>query len=217
MGTFGSLFFIHMTSTPVADFNQNPELLAVNSILGCIGQAPVTALEFENPEVYLVYQLLNNVRIDTLSEGWNINAEEGITLSPLESDGRVYAPSGTLRIDGTGESIDRTTNIVVRDGALYDKNKHDYCSEPVQVNVVWDIEYDNLPAVFQRYITARASTRAAVELVNNSDLYKMLGQNEVALRAALVDYECTSGDYTFFGSPQGTVYRPYSPYRALAR
>lgn len=217
MGTFGSLFFIHMTSTPVADFNQNPELLAVNTILGCIGQAPVTALDFENPEVFLVYQLLNNVRIDTLSEGWNINTEAGVKLTPVDTNGRVYAPSGTLRIDGAGETVDKTTNIVVRDGALYDKNKHDYCDEQVTVNIVWDLEYDKLPAVFQRYITARASTRAAVELVNNTDLYRMLGQNEVALRAALVDSECTSGDYTFFGSPEGTVYRPYSPYRALAR
>ncbi len=217
MGTFGSLFFIHMTSTPVADFNQNPELLAVNTILGCIGQAPVTALDFENPEVFLVYQLLNNVRIDTLSEGWNINTEAGVKLTPVDTNGRVYAPSGTLRIDGAGETVDKTTSIVVRDGALYDKNKHDYCDEQVTVNIVWDLEYDKLPAVFQRYITARASTRAAVELVNNTDLYRMLGQNEVALRAALVDSECTSGDYTFFGSPEGTVYRPYSPYRALAR
>ena len=217
MGTFGSLFFIHMTSTPVADFNQNPELLAVNTILGCIGQAPVTALDFENPEVFLVYQLLNNVRIDTLSEGWNINTEAGVKLTPVDTNGRVYAPSGTLRIDGAGETVDKTTNIVVRDGALYDKNKHDYCDKQVTVNIVWDLEYDKLPAVFQRYITARASTRAAVELVNNTDLYRMLGQNEVALRAALVDSECTSGDYTFFGSPEGTVYRPYSPYRALAR
>ena len=48
-----------MTSTPVADYYQNPELLAVNTILGCIGQAPVTALDFENPEVFLVHQLLN--------------------------------------------------------------------------------------------------------------------------------------------------------------
>ena len=121
------------------------------------------------------------------------------------------------RIDASGEDVDRTTDIVVREGALYDLVTHDFVHKNTKVDVVWDLQYKDLPGIFQRYITARASTRAAVELVNNSDLYKMLGQNEVALRAALIDYECQSGDYTFFGSPEGTVYRPYSPYRALVR
>ena len=202
-----------MTSTP---FFQNDELIAINNILGCIGQAPVTALDFENPEVFLVYQLLNQARLDTLAEGWNINTEHGISLTPTDS-GRVYPPQQVLRVDGSGEAVDRRTNIIVQDKALYDKVTHRYVDYPIEVDVVWDRNYVDLPGVFQRYITARASTRAAVELVNNSELYKMLGQNEVALRAAVVDYECQSGDYTFFGSPEGTVYRPYSPYRALAR
>lgn len=216
-GLRSPLFFIHMTSLAVANFNQNPQLLAVNNILGCIGQAPVTALDYENPEVFLVTQLLTQARTDTLVEGWNINTEKGLQLSVDTNTNRVFAPGGVLRLDGSNEDVDRTTSIVVREGLLYDKNCHDFIQVPTKVDVVWDIEYNELPPVFQRYVTARASTRAAVELVNNSDLYKMLGQNEVALRAALLDYECQSGDYTYFGSPEGTVYRPYSPYRALAR
>ena len=206
-----------MTSTAVANFNQNPELLAVNNILGCIGQAPVTALDYENPEVFLVTQLLTQARTDTLAEGWNINIEKGLELNVDPATNRVPAPGGSLRLDGSNEDVDRTTSIIVREGALYDKNCHDFVQVATKVDVVWDVEFDDLPTVFQRYITARAGTRAAVELINNSELYKMLGQNEVALRAALMDYECQSGDYTYFGSPEGTVYRPYSPYRALAR
>ena len=216
MGTFGSLFF-YMNSTPINSFTQDPQLLAVNNILGCIGQAPVTALDYENPEVFLVTQLLTQARQDTLAEGWNLNTENNLELTLEPTTNRVYSPNTALRLDASGEDVDRTTDVVVREGALYDLVTHDFVHKNTKVDVVWDLQYKDLPGIFQRYITARASTRAAVELVNNSDLYKMLGQNEVALRAALIDYECQSGDYTFFGSPEGTVYRPYSPYRALAR
>ena len=206
-----------MNSTPINSFTQDPQLLAVNNILGCIGQAPVTALDYENPEVFLVTQLLTQARQDTLAEGWNLNTENNLELTLEPTTNRVYSPNTALRLDASGEDVDRTTDIVVREGALYDLVTHDFVNKNTKVDVVWDLQYKDLPGIFQRYITARASTRAAVELVNNSDLYKMLGQNEVALRAALIDYECQSGDYTFFGSPEGTVYRPYSPYRALAR
>ena len=139
-----------------------------------------------------------------------MNTDRGVELTQSEDEDRIYTPAGALRIDGTGEGVDRTTNLVSRDNQIYDKNQRKFCTGTVKVDITWDIAYSKLPLVFQRYITARASTRAAVELVNNADLYKMLGQNEVALRAALMDNECTSGDYTYFGSPEGTVYRPYS-------
>ena len=142
--------------------------------------------------------------------------KSGLELTVEPDTNRVYAPQTALRVDGSNEDVDRTTDIVIREGACMTRT-HDFVNENTKVDVVWELQYKDLPGIFQRYITARASTRAAVELVNNSDLYKMLGQNEVALRAALIDYECQSGDYTFFGSPEGTVYRPYSPYRALAR
>ena len=162
-----------MNSTPINSFTQDPQLLAVNNILGCIGQAPVTALDYENPEVFLVTQLLTQARQDTLAEGWNLNTENNLELTLEPTTNRVYSPNTALRLDASGEDVDRTTDIVVREGALYDLVTHDFVNKNTKVDVVWDLQYKDLPGIFQRYITARASTRAAVELVNNSDLYKI--------------------------------------------
>ena len=51
------------------------ELDAVNQILSAVGQAPVTTLDLQNPEVYTTLQTLRNVSREVQSEGWNFNTE----------------------------------------------------------------------------------------------------------------------------------------------
>lgn len=206
-----------MTATPRSDFYQDAELLAVNEVLGSIGQSPVTTIEFNNPEVFLVYQLLQQALTDTLSEGWSFNKDKGFTLIP-QDDGTILVPNEVLSIDGSGEDINRTTKIINRGGLLYDKVSQSYTfTDSVKVDITWSLPLEEVPIPVRRYVTARAAGRAASELVNNTELYKLLSQTEGTLRASLMEYECNTGDYTFFGSPEGTVYRSFQPYRALSR
>ena len=102
-----------MTQTPISF--SNPELAAVNEVLGAIGQSPVTALEFNNPEVFLVYQLLQQVLTDTLSEGWNFNSDFGYKLIPDQS-GRIAVQPHTISVDGVLEGAHRTQSISERSG-----------------------------------------------------------------------------------------------------
>ena len=57
------------------------ELSAVNSILGAIGQSPITTLNFKNPEVSLIYNLLKECNLDIQSEGWTFNKEDHVKFS----------------------------------------------------------------------------------------------------------------------------------------
>ena len=57
-----------MASTTI---DLDTELSAVNSILGAIGQAPVTSLVYYNPEIAFIYNLLRDANVDTQSEGWH--------------------------------------------------------------------------------------------------------------------------------------------------
>ena len=58
------------------------ELSAVNSILGSIGQSPLTTLDMSNPEVSYVYNIFREALVDTQNEGWVFNREENVPLSP---------------------------------------------------------------------------------------------------------------------------------------
>jgi hypothetical protein len=225
--------------------NTETELSSVNSILGAIGQAPVTRLYqeepvsfsedytcddeakklevtrnelvFINPEVSFVYQLLMESNTDVQNEGWVFNREEYFELTP-NSDGEVAIPPNVLRMDVSDGQIWRTTDVVRRNGKLYDKLHHSYkFAGTICFDITWKFPYEDLPSVFKRYITSKASGRAATQLVANPELVKLLAAQEGQARAACMEYECNQGDHTFFGWPQGTGYRSYQPYRTLAR
>ena len=66
------------------------ELSAVNSILGAIGQSPVTSLgspesgegdkiNYTNPEIAFIYNILTEVNKDVQNEGWHFNTENHVT------------------------------------------------------------------------------------------------------------------------------------------
>jgi hypothetical protein len=206
------------------------ELSAVNSILGSIGQAPVNTLgtltsynnqeiaTYENPEVSFIYNILREVNVDVQNEGWVFNRENDVELSPETSTGFINYPADALRIDVSDNSFDRSTNIVKREGKLYDKVHKSYVfDKAIKVNIVRIYDFDDLPSVFQRYITARASTRAATQLVANPQLVQLLGQQEAFARAACMEYECNQSDANYMGFPDNTSYRTYQPYNALRR
>ena len=58
------------------------ELSAVNSILGAIGQSPLASLNFDNPEVSFIFNLLRDANVDTQSEGWHFNTEYHVKFTP---------------------------------------------------------------------------------------------------------------------------------------
>jgi len=203
------------------------ELSSVNSILMAIGQAPINRIchkqngekVYINPEVAFVHSLLMEVNADVQNEGWVFNREDHYPLTP-EADGHIYVPENILRMDVYENNVYRTTDLVKRNGKLYDKLNHTFDFDPLKsiyFDIVWKWEYEELPSVFKRYITLRASGRAATQLVTNPQLVQLLATQEAQARAACMEYECTQGDHTFFGTPDGTSYRSYQPYRTLAR
>ena len=205
------------------------ELSSVNSILGAIGQAPISRiynndrtnkeLTYVNPEISFIHQLLMEVNSDVQNEGWVFNTENCYPLTP-NSDGEIHVPANVLRLDMCDNATYRTTNFVLRGGKLYDKYQTYLHFDPhtsINFDLVWKWEYEELPSVFKRYITLRASGRAATQLVTNPQLVQLLGTQEAQARAACMEYECNQGDHTIFGTPDGTSYRSYQPYRTLAR
>ena len=198
-------------------FDTETELSAVNSILGSIGQAPIQQLEFDNPEVSFIYNLLTECDVDVQNEGWVFNREQNYTLLP-DSNGYIQIPENVLRLDVSDGQVWRTTDVVKRNGRLYDKLTHsDVFEGSIKLDFVWRFKFTDLPSVFKRYITLKAAGRAAAQLVGNRELAGLLSSQEAFARAACVEYECNQGDYTFFGTPSGGVYQSYQPFHALRR
>jgi hypothetical protein len=101
---------------------------------------------------------------------------------------------------------------------LYDRLNHTYvfCC-PILADVTWLLPFDAIPPIFQRYITAAATVRAAAQLVNNPQLFQLLKDRENTLRMECMNYELEQGDLTFLGQPDHTAYVGYQPIQTLNR
>ena len=196
------------------------ELSAVNSILGSIGQSPVTNItgnSLQNPEIAFVVNLLGEVNKDVQTIGWTFNTEHKVKKSP-DAQGNYVVPTNAILYDISDGQIDRATNVVKKDGKLYDTiNQTDVFTVEYYFDIVTLYPFTDVPPAIQRYIIARASMRAATQLVSNADLVKLLQVEEQQARANAMEFETEQGDHNFMGFPQQTTYRAYQPYKALIR
>ena len=194
------------------------ELSAVNSILGSIGQSPLTTLNFNNPETAFVYNLLVEANKDIQNEGWHFNTEENVKVTPDTTTKYIVIPSNYLRYDLHDKRIDKTKDLVRRNGRLYDLVEHtDQFTEDQYLDIVTLYPFSDVPPVFQRYIISRASVRAAVQQVANKELAALLQIQEQTARANVMDYECSQGDHNYMGWPEKTSYAPFQPFQILNR
>ena len=206
-----------MASTTI---DLDTELSAVNSILGAIGQAPVTSINYDNPEISFIYNLLRDANVDTQAEGWHFNTEKHVKYSPDSVTGKIAIANDVLQLDVSNGWSRREYDVVRRNGYLYDKIDHtdDFSDiQSIDLDVIKLQNYEDLPIIFRRYITYRASRMAATQLVANPNLVKLIAQQEALSRAALMEYECNQGNHSMFGFPENTVYQTYQPWRNLRR
>jgi len=220
MGRLRSPFFITKFFMASTTIDNETELSAVNAILGAIGQSPITSLNFTNPEIGFIYNLLRDANVDLQAEGWHFNTEKHVTYTP-DANGKIEIGDDILKMDTTDGWIDRTHDVVKRNGYLYDKQSHsdDFSdhSGGIKLDIVKLLSYEDLPEIFKRYIIHKASVRAATQLVGNAQLAQLLAQQEALSRAAVMEYECNQGNHTMFGLPEDSVYTAYQPWRTLGR
>ena len=215
-----------MTIAPTTT-DTDTELSAVNTILGAIGQSPVTTLgtytvnsnsisTYDNPEIAFVHNLLKESNIDVQNEGWSFNTEDHIKKTP-DANGYILFDTNALRMD-LQESQDKLFDVIRRNGRLYDKVNHtDVWTDDQYVNIVWLFDFDDIPSIFKRLITYKAAGRAATQMVNNQQLVQLIQLQEQSARAACMEYECNQGDHNILGFPHESSFNTYKPYIGLAR
>ena len=218
LGILRDPFFLFITTMPVT-YAASTELDAVNQILSSVGQAPVTTLDLQNPEVAIVLTTLREVSKQVQSEGWTFNLERHYVLKPDTNSKEILYPTNALQIDTNTESHRDDYDVVRRGNKLYDRHNHTFeFNEDITADITWFYEFEDVPPVIQNYITARAARMSAVKTVGEAQLAGLLQEQEIMTRAAAVEYDCNQADYSIFGWRDGkNYYNNYQPYNALAR
>ena len=204
---------------PFPTYAVSTELDAVNQILSSVGQAPVTTLDLQNPEVSIVLNTLREVNRQVQAEGWIFNTEREYVLSPDSETNEILYPTNMLQIDTNVKQHRADYDVVRRGTKLYDRLNHTYTfTKSIKADVVWYFDFTDIPPAIQAYITARAARMCATKMIGDRELNGLLAEQEAQTRAAALEYDCNQGDYSMFGFQDGRdFYNSYQPFQALMR
>lgn len=188
------------------------ELEAVNVCLANIGESPVSAITGNiTVDAALARDLLRQVTREVQTHGFYWNTELNYKLIPNTAD-NLALPANVLSVDTTGD--DKNKDLVARGRILYDRVKHTYTfSEPVYVDIVVALGFEELPEVARRYIAVRAARIYQERVMGNGSISNFNTSDEDMARAALLaenmeieDNNMMTGNASVFGILSRTAY-----------
>ena len=203
-------------------YGVSTELDAVNSILMSVGESPVNTLTVQSPEVAIAQATLRQVCREVQAEGWKFNTETEYPIT-LDTNDQCIVPNNVLQIDINHFKHLNDYDVIRKDDngvtKLYDLIKHQFefentSEDKLYCDIIWMIDFENIPQVFKDYITIRASRIASNRMVNNPQAAELIANDEALARALVLEYDTNQGDYNIFNDQQystnpGSVYRPY--------
>lgn len=142
-------------------------------MLASIGQSPVNTLEVSGiPDVTRARRFLRETLLDVQTHGWSWNRDTSYALQP-DPDGNIVIPASALEVDPS----DKTVNYVVRWNsnigalALYDPEEQTFTfEEPVEVDITWAFEFNELPQAARTYVAIAASRKFQAQTVSSAAL-----------------------------------------------
>ena len=181
------------------------KLEAVNIMLSTIGESPVNSLASGLVDAELAETILDATSRSVQSEGWHFNKEYQVKYSP-DLTGAVLLPTNILRADASEQqdTINRGQpfDLVQRGTKMYDRKNHTYViNKTVELDVVVQLAFEELPEVAKRYITLKSSRVFQDRVVGSGTLHGFNQEDEATAYFELKEFEGDSGDYTIFDSP----------------
>tara|TARA_Y100001937_G_scaffold128512_1_gene205591 strand:+ start:1220 stop:1864 length:645 start_codon:yes stop_codon:yes gene_type:complete len=201
-------------------YGVSTELDAVNAILMSVGESPVNTLTVQSPDVAIAQATLRQVCREIQTQGWVYNTENDYPIE-LDSNNHCVIPNNILQLDLNhfrhGNDFDvvrRSDNGIMK---VYDKIGHSFQFKNVTggklyFDVIWMLDFEDLPQAFKDYITTRASRIASNRMVNNPQAAKLLESDEALARAAALEYDTSQADYNIFTDTK-YQHNPNSTYR----
>lgn len=181
------------------------ELDAVNRILEAIGEGPVNNLSDPNDyEVSKARAKLEEFNRRVQTTGWFVNEDLEYTFA-VDGNGRVPYPNTVHR----ARVVRPYRRLVQRAGYFYDIETHtDILNEEVVANVVWCLDFSDLPPALRDYITI-AAARSFQRAMQGDQTMEMYNTEELnAAMASAMQERLDARDDVVFDDPVtlGMVY-----------
>ena len=178
--------------------SKTTELDAVNVCLNVIGEASISSLTGTLPfEVTLARDIIEEVARELCQDSYLFNTETDVTMASSAS--QVSVPASYIRIIST-------TPYVIRDNGgapiLYDMNNGtSTITSDVTADVVYLLDFVDLPEAAKRYVNIRAARTYADRLVGSKDIRAFTERDELEAKAKLASYQHGVGGYNMLDNP----------------
>ena len=186
------------------------ELEAVNLMLSAIGEAPVSSLTDPSLlDASLAKEVLEQTSIALQTRGLHCNTDLNLKLTRDATSNEINLPTNTAKVDSTGTSV--TRDVVQRGSKLYDRDNHTFTfDEDIYVDIVYLLEFDDLPQHVRRYAMTKASRRFQTRFMGSETLAGFTAQDE---QEALIEFERTEAQTEDTNLLTGS----YDTYKIIAR
>lgn len=191
---------------------QNSKLGMVNICLNAIGEIPLqsgTVLsELQaGTDGAIARDLVVKAMLEVQNRGWFFNTDKAFPFAP-DSNGMIVIPSNVLRVDAN-----KTKNkgeIIVKNGRLYSTKTQSFQFEGTQyLDVIWLLDYLELPFNAWNYIAYRAATLFEKATISSPDLGKAAAENENTAFEALFREDVQYKDVNILSRVSNRMANPY--------
>lgn len=178
----------------MADLTATTELEAVNTMLSCIGEAPVSTLEVSGlVDVAIARSCLTEVNRSVQEHGWHFNQEDNYPLI-RDNAGLIKLPPNVAKVDTMG--IDADIDVVQRGTDLYNRTDHTFVfTKNLNVDIVFFLPWEQLPQSVRNYVCIRAARIFQTRQMGSQTKHKFSESEEFVALAALQRAEVNSGDF----------------------
>ena len=188
------------------------ELQAINIMLSVIGEAPVSSITGTvSVDVSTAKNILDETSMSIQSQGWHFNTHYQYTSLSLDQDNKIPLPSNCVKADASRNY--RYLNYTIRNGYLYDLDRHTdvFTSAPSEVDLVLVQQFEQLPEYARQYITQKASRRFASRFLGDSEIVKLIANDENEALMAFHQADSQEADVNILEGDRNTysiIYRP---------
>lgn len=169
---------------------------AINICLQVIGEQIIEG----NTSIDGIYEaeqadlLIETTKEELLAEGWSFNTDYNWELTP-DTNGYIVVNENMIRLDPS----DVGTKAFRKDSKLYNGEDKSYIWEAaVECDIVWNLEFDDLPPIFQQYVTLKAARILYQRLVGDTGMLEVLLKDEQDARLRVMIHEDDVLDYNIF-------------------
>ena len=170
------------------------KLEAINTMLSCVGQAPLKSLVgTKNYYTVAAEQILDEECKRTLLTGWDFNTELHYELQP-DVNNHINITEDMLLVQLPEIYRNR---FVIRSNKLYDKINHTFeIKQSLKIKVIWNFKFEDVPENFKNYIKMVSAYKFCKRVLSSETACMYTREDVQEAYADLQGYELETGNYT---------------------